>query len=224
MQLKNICCPFVSWIDVRVRKNCLFFSFAIYTIKSSNSQVSISSLAIIFRAFGIVHLITWYANYCHYPFCFLLFVVDIYSSKDRDDENITIQKEQHSRIVSKNDHIKRFVRCKVWSTASLYIKSLLVMTSENQTEQNRPNYGHILGKYLFQTVFLTCLSAGKGRDLSLSAQEKFVTAFANLKIVHTGLVCIVLFFERVPRIKIRCGSSILFDIGNCNYSLKYSRI
>lgn len=108
MQLKNVCWPFVSWIDVRVRKNCLFFSFAIYTIK-----VSISSLAIIFRALGTVHLITWYANYCHYPFCFLLFMVGFYSSKDRDDKNITIQKEQHSRSGRKNDHTERFVRYKV---------------------------------------------------------------------------------------------------------------
>lgn len=67
---------FLELFVVRVRKNCLFFSFAIFTIKFSNSP--------------------------------------IVPSKDHDDENITIQKEWHSKSVSKNGHTKRCGRSKVW--------------------------------------------------------------------------------------------------------------
>lgn len=109
-------CPRISWIVCcKSQKKLPVFLFCnLYYQIQQFPNCPISSLAIISGVLGIVHLITCYANYCHYPFFFLLFVVDFYSSKDHGDENITIQKEWHSKSVSKNGHTKRCGRSKVW--------------------------------------------------------------------------------------------------------------
>lgn len=155
----------------------------------------------------------------HFSF---LFMVDLYSSKDHDDENTSIKKEWHSKSVNKNGHTKRFLRCEVWqsgwellkvtihsekpdskklvspppddpapaspsfmsytqfkfcvvsfvsissapaciptlillillgNTASLSIKSLLVMPFGNKTEQDMAVIRLYIRKYLFQNLF-----------------------------------------------------------------------
>lgn len=77
--------------------------------------MSISSLVIISRALCIVYLIACkLLSLC--IFLFFLFVDELHSSMDHDDKNTTIQKQRHSKSVSKNVHTERFLRCKVWQS------------------------------------------------------------------------------------------------------------
>lgn len=94
--------------------------------------MSVSSLVIIFRVLCIVHLIACYCYLLLLPI-FLIFICGWTSSIDYDDENITIQKQRHSKSVSKNVHTKRFLRCKVWQSGW----DLLKMTAHSKKPDSK---------------------------------------------------------------------------------------